>query len=51
MSAKPNGESLSVNDGELLSRFSATGDQQAFSQLVARHGPMVLRMCRRIFQS
>jgi RNA polymerase sigma factor (sigma-70 family) len=48
MSAQPNGESLSVNDGQLLSQFSATGDQQAFSHLVARHGPMVLRICRRI---
>jgi RNA polymerase sigma factor (sigma-70 family) len=48
MSAHPNGESLSANDGELLSRFSTSGDQRAFSQLVGRHGPMVLRICRRI---
>jgi RNA polymerase sigma factor (sigma-70 family) len=48
MSAQTNRELLSINDGELLSRFAATGDQQAFSHLVARHGPMVLRICRRI---
>ena len=36
MSAQSNGELRSVNDGELLARFSATGDQQAFSHLVAR---------------
>ena len=29
-------ESLAVNDGELLSRFVFTGDQQAFSQIVTR---------------
>jgi RNA polymerase sigma factor (sigma-70 family) len=49
MSAQTNRELLSTNDGELLSHFAATGDQQAFSHLVARHGPMVLRICRRIF--
>src|SRR4051794_26740621 len=49
MNAQPNRESLSVNDGELLTRFSQRGDQEAFSFLVARHGPMVLRICRRIY--
>lgn len=44
----PNGETLLVNDGELLSRFATTGNQQAFSHLVGRHGGMVLRICRRI---
>lgn len=35
-------------DGELLRRFAQCGDQSAFSQLVERHAPMVLRMCRRM---
>jgi RNA polymerase sigma factor (sigma-70 family) len=37
-----------VSDGELLARFVATGDSEAFAQLVRRHGPMVLAVCRRI---
>jgi RNA polymerase sigma factor (sigma-70 family) len=36
------------SDGQLLSRFAASGDQHAFSELIRRHGPMVLRICRRI---
>ncbi len=37
-----------VSDGELVERFAATGDSDAFSQLVHRHGAMVLAVCRRI---
>ena len=33
-------------DGALLERFVATRDEAAFAVLVARHGPMVLRVCR-----
>jgi RNA polymerase sigma factor (sigma-70 family) len=33
-------------DGALLERFAATRDEAAFEVLVARHGPMVLRVCR-----
>ncbi len=33
-------------DGALLERFVATRDEAAFEVLVARHGPMVLRVCR-----
>ncbi len=33
-------------DGTLLERFLATRDEAAFEALVARHGPMVLRVCR-----
>jgi RNA polymerase sigma factor (sigma-70 family) len=40
-----------VSDGQLLSRFSAQRDELAeiaFTALVRRHGPMVLRVCRQI---
>src|SRR5438105_4685470 len=35
-------------DGELLERFRARGDETAFEALLARHGPMVWRLCRRL---
>ena len=35
-------------DRDLLDRFVAHGDQTAFAALVERHGPMVLRVCRRV---
>src|SRR5262249_31840927 len=34
-------------DGALLRAFLDNNDQQAFEALVRRHGPMVLRVCRR----
>ncbi len=37
-----------LGDGELLGRFADTHDESAFAALVERHGPMVLRVCRRI---
>ncbi len=40
-----------VSDGQLLSRFNAHGDELAeiaFTALVRRHGPMVLRVCRQV---
>src|SRR5215471_15727349 len=35
------------SDGELLSRYAGGRDEPAFAALVARHGPMVWRACRR----
>jgi RNA polymerase sigma factor (sigma-70 family) len=34
-------------DADLLDRFVLQRDQDAFAELVARHGPMVLGVCRR----
>src|SRR5919197_1551886 len=35
-------------DRQLLDAFAARHDEAAFAALVARHGPMVLRVCRRV---
>jgi RNA polymerase sigma factor (sigma-70 family) len=37
-----------LSDRELLWRFAESKDQQAFELLIHRHGPMVLRLCRRM---
>jgi RNA polymerase sigma factor (sigma-70 family) len=37
-------------DNELLKRFLANRDENAFEALVWRHGPMVLALCRRILR-
>jgi RNA polymerase sigma factor (sigma-70 family) len=34
-------------DGELIGRFLASHDEGSFQALMHRHGPMVLRVCRR----
>ena len=36
------------SEGELLDRFVLRRDEAAFEALVARHGPMVLGVCRRL---
>jgi len=36
-----------LSDHQLLDRFARIGEQAAFEVLVARHGPMVLGVCRR----
>jgi hypothetical protein len=35
-------------DRQLLEDFAARRDEGAFTALVARHGPMVLHVCRRV---
>src|SRR5438270_2501954 len=37
-------------DRQLLDDFAARRDEAAFAALVARHGPMVLRVCRRVLR-
>ena len=39
---------VNVTDGQLLERFIAERDENAFSTLVQRHGPLVLTVCRRV---
>ena len=41
------GSLTGLGEGQLLERFLAHRDDVAFSELVARHGPMVLAICRR----
>jgi Sigma-70 region 2 len=38
----------SASDQDLLNRFAARGDEAAFGELVRRHCPMLLRLCRRV---
>jgi RNA polymerase sigma factor (sigma-70 family) len=37
-----------LNDAELLERFHTQDEEAAFTLLVQRHGPMVLRVCQRV---
>jgi RNA polymerase sigma factor (sigma-70 family) len=48
------GVSTGLSDRELLERFASGGDsagELAFATLVARHGPMVLSVCRRMLRN
>jgi RNA polymerase sigma factor (sigma-70 family) len=44
------GTAVGLSEGELLERFVAAGDERAFEALMARHGPMVLGVCRRLLR-
>jgi RNA polymerase sigma factor (sigma-70 family) len=39
------------SDALLLARFASQQDKDAFADLVKRHGPMVLAVCRRVLRS
>src|SRR5580700_1545754 len=41
----------SIGDRELLERFLANQDEAAYLALLSRHGPMVLRVCRRVLSN
>ena len=44
------GTSIGSSEGELLDRFVRARDESAFEALVARHGPMVLGVCRQLLR-
>jgi RNA polymerase sigma factor (sigma-70 family) len=41
----------SVPDHELVTRYTHGQDEEAFTELVRRHGPMVLSVCRRVLRN
>jgi RNA polymerase sigma factor (sigma-70 family) len=45
LAAQPTNE---WTDRQLLDEFAARRDEAAFAALITRHGPMVLRVCRRV---
>ncbi|MGO9468495.1 MAG: RNA polymerase sigma factor [Isosphaeraceae bacterium] len=45
------GTVVGMDDDELLKRFAAQRDEVAFAALVARHGRMVLGVCRRVLHN
>src|SRR5438132_1376881 len=42
------GATIVPSDAALLTRFAIRRDEDAFGELLRRHGPMVLRACRRV---
>src|SRR5947208_15370082 len=38
-------------DGELVAAYARDRDEAAFTELVRRHGPMVLAVCRRVVRN
>ncbi|WP_422930434.1 sigma-70 family RNA polymerase sigma factor [Singulisphaera sp. PoT] len=44
------GAIASAGEGQLLERFAKTQDEAAFAAIIARHGPMVLGVCRRVLR-
>ncbi len=44
------GSVTGMNEGQLLERFVSKRDEAAFQALVARHGPMVLGVCRQFLR-
>jgi RNA polymerase sigma factor (sigma-70 family) len=42
--------SKDAGDAELLERFVSESDESAFAALLARHGPMVFGVCRRVLR-
>ena len=45
--AGPTGAVVDRTDAELIEAFVAAGREEAFAELVRRHGPMVMGVCRR----
>jgi DNA-directed RNA polymerase specialized sigma24 family protein len=43
--------SAQCSDRQLLDNFAFRRDQSAFSAMLSRHGPMVLRVCRRVLHN
>jgi RNA polymerase sigma factor (sigma-70 family) len=48
---RPGGVVSPASDGQLLDRFALRQDEGAFADLMGRHGPMVLSVCRRVLPS
>ena len=44
------GSVTGMNEGQLLDRFVSRRDEAAFEALVARHGPMVMGVCRQFLR-